>query len=66
MKSFNKGLFSIEPTKVLSDEYAITMYSEDYETQLMLFADKKDLMELKNYLDELLKKDESRSMKGVF
>lgn len=54
IKSFNKGLFSIEEDKVTANHYVITMYSENYDTQLMVFVNLKDLEELRDYLNKLL------------
>ena len=54
MKDFEKGLLRIGASNVVPDEYVFEMYSKDYEQQLMLFANLKDLKELRDWIDQLV------------
>ena len=49
-----RGLFHLEDDKVTKDGYALTIYSEDHTIQNTIFANLKELEELRNHINLLL------------
>jgi hypothetical protein len=52
--NYSKGLFHLEDDRVTEDGYSLTIYSEEDDKQLMVFANLEDLEELRDHINLLL------------